>query len=153
MVSLPYWLNLGGAKPLFFGIGQFYFVSGNCHLQSWKTSVLFLPNPWQLRSICTHCYIQNGQPKRTYCIAPGTLLNIMWQPGWEGSWGENKYMYMYGWVTLLSTWSYHNSVNWLYSSKKLKKIHWLKCLSQVPRAQRSSGLSLLGELMFCPLED
>ena len=26
----------------------------------------------------------------------GTLLNVMWQPGWEGSLGENVYMYMYG---------------------------------------------------------
>ena len=29
-------------------------------------------------------------------IAHGTLLNIMWQPGWEGSLGENGYMGMYG---------------------------------------------------------
>ena len=28
-------------------------------------------------------------------IAQKTLLNVMWQPGWEGSW-ENGYMYMYG---------------------------------------------------------
>ena len=33
---------------------------------------------------------------RTHCIAQGTLLNVMWQPGWEGSLGENEYMYMYG---------------------------------------------------------
>ena len=26
----------------------------------------------------------------------GPLLNVMWQPGWEGSLGENGYMYMYG---------------------------------------------------------
>ena len=26
----------------------------------------------------------------------GTLLSIMWQPGWEGSLGENRYTYMYG---------------------------------------------------------
>ena len=26
----------------------------------------------------------------------GTLLNAMWQPGWEGSYGENGYTYMYG---------------------------------------------------------
>ena len=26
---------------------------------------------------------------RTYCIAHGTLLNVMWQTGWEGSLGEN----------------------------------------------------------------
>jgi len=30
---------------------------------------------------------------RTYCIAQGTLLNVMWQPGWEGHLGENGYMY------------------------------------------------------------
>ena len=34
------------------------------------------------------------QPKRTYCIAQRTLLNVMCQPGWEGSLGENGYMYM-----------------------------------------------------------
>ena len=32
---------------------------------------------------------------RTYCIAQGTLLNVMWQPGWEGSLGENGYRYTY----------------------------------------------------------
>ena len=25
----------------------------------------------------------------------GTLLNAMWQPGWEGSLRENGYMYVY----------------------------------------------------------
>ena len=33
---------------------------------------------------------------RTYCIAQGILLNVMWQPRWEGSLGENGYMYMCG---------------------------------------------------------
>ena len=28
----------------------------------------------------------------------GTLLNVTWQPGWEGSLGENGYVFMYGWV-------------------------------------------------------
>ena len=37
--------------------------------------------------------ILNGQPTRTYCIAHGTLLNVMWQPGWEGSW-ERMYICM-----------------------------------------------------------
>ena len=32
---------------------------------------------------------------RTYCIEHRTL-NVMWQPGWEGSLGENGYMHMYG---------------------------------------------------------
>ena len=26
----------------------------------------------------------------------GTLLNVMWQPGWEGSLGETGYTCMYG---------------------------------------------------------
>ena len=30
-----------------------------------------------------------------YCIVHGTLLSVMWQPGWEGSLGENGYMYVY----------------------------------------------------------
>ena len=36
-------------------------------------------------------------------MAQGTLLNVMWQPGWEGSFGENGYMRMYGWVSSLLT--------------------------------------------------
>ena len=31
-----------------------------------------------------------------------TLLNVIWQPGWEGSWRENGYMYTYGCLPLLS---------------------------------------------------
>ena len=34
-------------------------------------------------------------PTRTYCIAYGTLLNIMWQTGWEGSVKGNEYVHMY----------------------------------------------------------
>ena len=32
---------------------------------------------------------------RSYSIAQGILLNVMWQPGWKGSLGDNGYMYMY----------------------------------------------------------
>ena len=46
----------------------------------------------------------------TYYIAQGTLLNVIWQPGWKGSLGENEYMYMYGWVTSLFTWNCHNTI-------------------------------------------
>ena len=45
----------------------------------------------------------------------------MWQPGWEGSLGENGYMYKDGQASLLSTWNYYNIVNWLYSNIKFKK--------------------------------
>ena len=38
----------------------------------------------------------------------------MWQPRWKEGLGENGYMYIiYCWVPLLSTWIYHNIVNWL----------------------------------------
>ena len=52
----------------------------------------------------------------SYCISQGTLLSIM--PGWEGNLEENGYMYMYGWVPLLSTWNHHTIVNQLYSTTK-----------------------------------
>ena len=51
---------------------------------------------------------------KNYCIADGTLFNVMWQPGWEGRLGEKGSMYMYGWVPLLFTQNYHNIVNWLF---------------------------------------
>ena len=66
---------------------------------------------------------------KVHHIAQGTLFNVMWQPGWEGNLGENGNMYVYSWVTLLSTWNYHNIVNWPYSDikykneKKKKKAH------------------------------
>ena len=46
--------------------------------------------------ICTHCYIKNESPTRTYSIAQRTLLNVSCQPGWEGGLGENGYRGMYG---------------------------------------------------------
>ena len=39
-------------------------------------------------------FIIDNQQRLLY--TQGTLLNVMWQPGWEGSLGENGYMYMYG---------------------------------------------------------
>ena len=33
---------------------------------------------------------------KTYCRTQGTLLNVMWQPGWEGSLEENGHVYIYG---------------------------------------------------------
>ena len=37
-------------------------------------------------------------------------------------WLKNKNMYVYGWVTWLSTWNYHNIVNQLYSNTKKKNL-------------------------------
>ena len=61
----------------------------------------------------------------------GALLNVMWQPEWEGSLGENGYMDVYDQVLLLFTWNYHNIVNQLYSNTKYKvfkkeQIPWRK---------------------------
>ena len=46
-------------------------------------------------------------------MLPGSL-------DWRGVWGENGYIYMYGWDPLMSTRSNHNVVNQLYSNTKLK---------------------------------
>ena len=49
---------------------------------------------------CTNCWITSSNiekwitSKVLLYIAQGTLLNVLWQPGWEGSLGENGYMYM-----------------------------------------------------------
>ena len=51
------------------------------------------------------------------------LCAVTWQPEEEGSLEENGYMYMYGWVLLLSIWNYHNIVNWL-SVQSLSRV-WL----------------------------
>ena len=37
----------------------------------------------------------------------------------QGEFGENEYMYMYGWIPLLSTLTYHNTLNQLYFNIKL----------------------------------
>ena len=39
----------------------------------------------------TAIFKMNNQQGPTYCIAHGTLLNAMWQSGWEGSLGENDF--------------------------------------------------------------
>ena len=32
--------------------------------------------------------VYTARPTRTYCVAYRTLLNVMWQLGWEGSLGR-----------------------------------------------------------------
>jgi len=34
--------------------------------------------------------------KMDLLVPHGTRFNVMWQPGWEGSLGENGYMCIYG---------------------------------------------------------
>ena len=53
-----------------------------------------------------------------YCIAEGTLLSVMWQPGWEGSvWGERVHVYVW-----LGPFAVHLKLSqrWLYFNIKLK---------------------------------
>ena len=64
-----------------------------------------------------HMYLKWVTNKALY-TGQGILLGDRWQPGWEGSLGEHGYMYMYGWVPLLSTWNHQNIVNQLYSNIK-----------------------------------
>ena len=38
--------------------------------------------------------MDNQQGPTVYHMEHETLFIVMWQPGWEGSLGENGYMYM-----------------------------------------------------------
>ena len=44
---------------------------------------------------CTHSYIYNGEPTKSYGIAHGTLLNVMCQPGGRGPEGERIHVYVW----------------------------------------------------------
>ena len=41
-------------------------------------------------------YLNKVDIKSSKSIAQRTLLNAMWQPGWERTLGGNEGMYMYG---------------------------------------------------------
>ena len=66
----------------------------------------------------------------------------MWQPGWEGSVRENGYMYMCSWIPLLSTWNYHNIVNWLYSN--IMATHSSILSWRIPWTEEPDGLQSMG---------
>ena len=47
------------------------------------------PNHWTAREFPTiNNFLNAAVLTRTYCITHRTLLNVMWQPGREGSWGR-----------------------------------------------------------------
>ena len=56
----------------------------------------------QLTSTHTFKFKMDIQQEPTL-TAQGNLLNVIWQPEWDGNLGENGYMYTYCWVSLLST--------------------------------------------------
>ena len=75
----------------------------------------------------TQCYTAaqmrgefGGEWIHVYVWLNSFAVHFTWQLRWEGSLGENGYMYMYGWIPLLSTWNSHNTANQLYSNIKLK---------------------------------
>ena len=91
--------------------------------------------------------------QRTY-IAHGTLLNVV--PGKEGNLGENGYLDMSSWFTLLFTWSYHNTLLISYTpihNKKLKKKKGKldhSYLNAVQHSYLNTHLQLAGPLETAP---
>ena len=49
-----------------------------------------------LGSTCTHNAIFKMDSYKDLLYSTWNSLNVMWQPGWEGSLGENGYISMYG---------------------------------------------------------
>ena len=72
--------------------------------------LIWSPMCWSAQKVDTAVF------KMDVCTAQGTPLNVMWQPGWEGSLRVKGYMCTQGWIPLLPTWKYHDIVNWLYAS-------------------------------------
>ena len=66
----------------------------------------------------------------------------MWQPGREVSFGENGYVYVYGWVPLLFTWNYHNIVNRLHPNVEESKEEVKSLLMKVKEGSEGAGLKL-----------
>ena len=58
---------------------------------------------------------------RTYCIAQGTRLSVLWQPKWEGNPKKKEYMYMLA-DSLCCTVETNSVVKPLYSNKNEKKM-------------------------------
>ena len=67
---------------------------------------------------CSEKLLLHNSPLVYLCVIFNTLHNVMWQPGWKGSLGENGDLDMNGWIPSLPTWNYHNIVNRLYFSAK-----------------------------------
>ena len=45
-----------------------------------------------------HLATKQQQPTRKYYIAQGTLLNVIWQPGWEGGKSGGEWTHVYVWL-------------------------------------------------------
>lgn len=75
---------------------------------------------------CILYYILSELPTKSYWIAQRTLLNAMWQSGWEGSLRENGYMYPYDWAPLLSTWNVQHCLLISYTPIQNRKYFFKK---------------------------
>ena len=72
----------------------------------------------EVGSACIHCYTLNGEPWRTHSTAKGTLLHVVWQPGWGAAFG-GEWIQVSVWpVPSPFTWNSHHIVNGLYSNIK-----------------------------------
>ena len=84
--------------------------------------------------ILYHWAIKDALPFKT--TKQNTAQGTLQQPGWEGSLGGNGYMYIYGWLPLLSTRTYHNIINQLHCSTKninKKRKKWILDFSSIFR--------------------
>ena len=67
--------------------------------QTWRPNLMVASGEgWRkeiVKEFGIHCCIKR-EPTRTYCVAQGTLLNVIWKPGRKRSLEENGYMYLYG---------------------------------------------------------
>ena len=70
---------------------DFFFFISRFHFKIWD---IFNTNAYSV--ITPLPYFQVYIFLKLRNCAQGTLLNVMWQLGWEGSLGENGYMYLYG---------------------------------------------------------
>ena len=75
-----------------------------CHMTSLKCGIKeeMIQMNLQNRKRLTDCWLylllclKWVTIKDLLCTAHGTLFNVMRQPGWEGSLGQNRCVYMYG---------------------------------------------------------
>ena len=70
--------------------------------QIWRPNLMVASGEGRRKEIVTefgiHLYtlLYLKDITKTYCVAQGTLLNVIWKPGQEGSLEEKGYMYLYG---------------------------------------------------------
>ena len=82
-------------------------------LKWWLYNCKIQENHWIVHLEWVNFLFKKNFITRTYSIAQGTLLNVMWQPGWEEIWGRMHTCVGMAESLCCSPWNYHNIVNWL----------------------------------------